>query len=80
MPLLILIEIILFGITVQDSRGRYIQNGERNCLELMADFALKKKKGKAKPGIIQMLTQCMMQKKKKSKPMYQRQQRSRIVT
>jgi hypothetical protein len=35
----------------------------------MPDFALKKM-GKAKPGIIQMLTQCMMQKQY-SKPMYQ---------
>jgi len=61
MPLFILIEIIQFGITVQDSTGRYVQNGERNCLELMPDFATKKM-GKAKSGIIQMLTQCMLQK------------------
>jgi len=40
--LLILIGIIQFGITVQTAQvDWHVQNGERNCLELMPDFAKK---------------------------------------
>jgi hypothetical protein len=60
--------IIQFGITVPESTGR-LTSSERGK-ELSLDNArLCQKIGKAKPGIIQMLTECMMQKQYSS-PMY----------
>jgi len=65
---------------VQDCTGRYVQKGERNCLELIPDFSILKRGGRKSQTRNNSNAYTLYDAKKKSKPIYQWQQRPRMVT